>query len=66
MKSHTFFKKIYIAINQNKYLVCVFYYLKMAALAKHSVINNKCWQILFVNWKSFLFSWYIITMVSIE
>jgi hypothetical protein len=28
-------------INQNKYFVWVLYYLTMAKLAKHSVMNNK-------------------------
>jgi hypothetical protein len=34
MESHSFLKKFYISIKQNKYFVCVSYYLKMAKLAK--------------------------------
>jgi hypothetical protein len=33
-KFYSFFKKYYIPINQNKYFVCVLYYLTMAKLAK--------------------------------
>jgi hypothetical protein len=33
-ESRSFFKKIYTPINQNKYFVCVSYYLKMAKLTK--------------------------------
>lgn len=34
IKSHSFFKKCYISIKQNKYFVCVLNCLKMAKLGK--------------------------------